>query len=310
MSRDPPLILIVDDEAVNIEMMADTLEDRYDLAFACNGREALRVASEAAPDLILLDVMLPDLNGYEICALLKEEPRTTNIPVIFVTGLSTVEDEATGLETGAIDYVTKPVSRPVLLARVRNHIELKKARDQLQRLSLTDALTGLANRRYFDAVLAQEWSRHRRTQAPLSLVMIDVDHFKAFNDTYGHVAGDECLQRIAEVIRDSIRRPPDLAARYGGEEFACILPETTAAGARSVAERIRMTLNALGIPNARSSCADHVTASLGAYTAVGIIDAEAAALTVAADRQLYLAKNAGRNRVASHPAADVVASEA
>lgn len=291
------VILVVDDEPDNIELISAALEDQHHVIFATHGDEALALAVAQRPDLILLDVVMPAPGGYEVCRRLKADPATASIPVIFVTGLDSQEDEAKGLELGAIDYVTKPVSPPILCARVRNHLELKRARDQLEVLSASDSLTGLANRRRFDTVLAAEIARHRRNLEPLSLVLIDVDHFKAYNDAYGHVAGDACLRRVAEAIASAARRPPDLVARYGGEEFVCVLPETDQRGALRVAEQVRAAVAALGVPHERSSAAGTVTASVGVITTYCDDDLGPNELVALADGQLYGAKSEGRNMV-------------
>ena len=195
--------------------------------FATNGKEALRIAgSDRPPDLILLDVMMPQLDGYEICRRLKSEESTQNIPVIFVTVRDAVEDEARGLELGAIDYVTKPFNMPIVRARVRNHIELKRRGDDLEALSCLDGLTSIPNRRRFDEVLALEWRRSLRAETWLSLMMMDIDQFKAYNDHYGHPAGDSCIKQVARAIAGCLTRAGDFVARYGGEEFCAVLPES------------------------------------------------------------------------------------
>ncbi|MBF0613570.1 MAG: diguanylate cyclase [Magnetococcales bacterium] len=293
----PGTVLIVDDEPINIAVMTDILEERYEILFATDGARALELARTAQPDLILLDVMMPGMDGYEVCLKLKEERETVQIPVIFVTAMSDVDDEARGLELGAMDYITKPVSPPVVRARVRNQIELKHARDQLMRLAVTDGLTGLANRRHFDLVLEKEYPRLARNRGLLSMILFDVDHFKAFNDTYGHLAGDDCLRRIGGVVLQAITRAADLGARYGGEEFVCILPETGHEGALRIAERIRTGIHALEIPHAKSSVAKHVTASLGVVTVRCIAGRSPLHVVAQADEQLYSAKSSGRNRI-------------
>ncbi len=220
-------VLVVDDDVTNIMMLAQLLQTDYDVIFATGGAQALELAASALPDLILLDVVMPGLDGYAVCAHLKADPLTTHIPVIFLTGLEEDDTESRCLEIGAVDYVTKPFNAAVVRSRVRNHVELKQMRDALLEQAATDVLTGLANRRRFDEALATECQRLSRTRATLALIMIDVDHFKLFNDKYGHVGGDDCLRALADALRASMSRAPDLAARYGGEEFACILPETT-----------------------------------------------------------------------------------
>ncbi|WP_045218186.1 diguanylate cyclase domain-containing protein [Desulfonatronum thioautotrophicum] len=294
----PARILIVDDEPVNIELIANIFENKHDVLFAVNGEQALQLAATTAPDVILLDVVLPGMDGFELCSRLKADPLTQDIPVIFITGLGDIAAETKGLEMGAMDYIAKPINPPVVRMRVNNQIELKRARDQLAQLAATDGLTGLANRRRFDEMLAQEHARHIRSKVILTLIMLDIDHFKLFNDTYGHVRGDDCLRSVAGVVQASLHRATDLAARYGGEEFACILPNThSEKGAQAVAERIRQGVADLKIAHGNSPTADHVTVSLGVVitrcdqttTPSGIVDR--------ADEQLYRAKSQGRNRV-------------
>lgn len=290
-------ILVVDDEPTNIEVLADIFDDDYEILFATEGGKALEIAATAQPDVILLDVMMPIMDGHEVCRRLKMDRQTAGIPVIFITGLSDVAAETRGLELGAMDYVTKPFSPAVVKIRVRNQIELKCAKEQLIKLASTDGLTGLANRRRFDEMLAQEYARHTRSGAELSLIMLDVDHFKAYNDTYGHVSGDDCLRQIAGVIDGAIVRVSDMAARYGGEEFVCVLPETDQNGARTIAEKIRLGIIALAIPHSGSSAASHVTASLGVVTARCFPEKSPLNIVAQADEQLYKAKSGGRNRI-------------
>jgi diguanylate cyclase (GGDEF)-like protein len=247
--------------------------------------------------VILLDVMMPKMDGYEVCTRLKTDPATADIPVIFITGMDETEAESRGLELGAVDYVTKPFKPVVVRARVHNHVELKRARDRLLALAATDGLTGLANRRRFDEALQSEWKRLQRTGSELGLIMLDIDHFKPFNDTYGHLAGDDCLRNVAGVLAGEMLRGPDVAARYGGEEFACILPETTLAGAVAVAERIRAGIEALGIPHSGSKVVPVVTASLGVISVLCTGVTRPEDLLLAADACLYRAKSEGRNRV-------------
>lgn len=292
-----PTILVVDDETMNIELLADLLEDDYDVSFATGGEQALALAAGERPDLILLDVLMPGMDGYDVCTRLKQDVVTAGIPVIFVTALGDTEAETRGLDLGAVDYVTKPISPGIVRARIRNHIELKRARDTLARLATTDGLTGLANRRAFDDRLATEHRRLGRSGGELSLILLDIDHFKLFNDTYGHLAGDDCLRQVGRALQGVVRRPADLAARYGGEEFACILPETAAVGALAIAEQIRTAISALNIPHAASRTAGHVTASLGVVTVSCAPDQAVGDIIKAADAGLYRAKEAGRDQV-------------
>jgi len=292
-------ILVVDDDPINGEVLSEILNDRYEVLCVDSGAEALLATETFKPDLILLDIVMPGLNGYEVCERLKRNPFTAHIPVIFITALGDIEAETRGLEVGAVDYVTKPISPPVVRVRVRNHIELFRARNELAILAMTDSLTGLANRRRFDQALEAELVRLRRLREKLSLIMLDLDYFKPFNDTYGHVAGDHCLRMAADVLSTLIYRAPDLAARYGGEEFACILPQTDHAGALSVAERIRSGVAALEIPHAASSTATSVTVSIGVVTMVCRRDTTPNHAIEMADRQLYRAKENGRNQIAA-----------
>lgn len=291
-------ILIVDDEPSNIELTADIFKNDYEALFAMDGEKAIEVAAASKPDVILLDIMLPGMDGFEVCRRLKADPMTRDIPVIFITGMGDTGAETKGLDLGAVDYITKPINPPVVKMRVRNQIELKQARDQLARMATTDGLTGLANRRRFDEALAMEHARHARTGTELALIILDIDHFKLFNDNYGHVRGDDCLKAVAGVLKNSLHRATDLAARYGGEEFICILPDTASPhGVQKLAEGIRQDVAALNIPHGNSPTADHLTVSLGVITACCTQDTSPSQLVALADEQLYRAKTSGRNRI-------------
>ncbi|MEI6987192.1 MAG: response regulator, partial [Rhodospirillaceae bacterium] len=292
-----PRVLVVDDETANIELLAEICGDAHEILTASDGMVALEIAASTKPDVILLDVMMPGIDGYEVCRRLKAEPLTANIPVIFITGLGDVAAETRGLELGAADYVTKPISPAAVRARLTNQIALKKTQDQLARLATTDGLTGLANRRHFDEVIAHEYARHARSGGELSLILLDVDHFKLFNDTYGHVSGDDCLRQVARAVGNVVTRVTDLAARYGGEEFVCLLPMTDQKGAARIAENIRESVAALAVPHRGSSAADHVTVSLGVITTRCVPGRSSLNILALADEQLYAAKSGGRNRV-------------
>lgn len=261
------VVLIVDDEVSNIEIMNAALEDAYEVCFATSGEQAIAVAREVLPDLILLDVMMPGTDGYEVCRTLKADHLLADVPIIFTTGLDDQDAEARGLSLGAIDYVTKPIQPVILRARVRNHMELKRLRDQLAELAVTDVLTGLSNRRRLEQTLDMEVDRLARTGDWLSVIMLDIDFFKLFNDTYGHPAGDRCIALVASALNRAVRRASDLTARYGGEEFACVLPGTDAQAAMMVAKEIHAQVQALGIPHAKSAVSSCVTVSLGVATA-------------------------------------------
>jgi diguanylate cyclase (GGDEF)-like protein len=303
LEQPDPTVLIVDDQPDNIQVLAKLLKADCRLKVANNGEKALALANgEAPPDLILLDVQMPVLDGYEVCRRLKENPRTHDIPVIFVTASATVDDEEKGFLLGAVDYITKPFYPVIVRARVNTHLSLKRKTDLLEKIAMLDGLTGIPNRRHFDEQLTREFRLARRHGTPLSVIMMDVDHFKQFNDHYGHGPGDDCLKRIAQALMMATERPTDLIARYGGEEFVALLPGTDAAGAGRVAERLREAVQALGLPHAQSTAAEVVTLSLGVGVAALSINAQnddQAAITrllTQADTALYAAKQSGRNR--------------
>ncbi|SLM32245.1 Response regulator receiver modulated diguanylate cyclase (modular protein) [Desulfamplus magnetovallimortis] len=260
-------ILIVDDEKINLRILVDLLKDDYALVLARSGEQALRFSLQnPPPDLILLDVIMPDMGGYEVIKKLKEHDLTKDIPVIFVTALDSVEDEEHGLKLGAVDYITKPFSPPIVKMRIHNHLRFVHQHKLLDKLAYLDALTEISNRRRFDQVLKNEFSRAMRNSTNLSLGMIDVDFFKQYNDHYGHAMGDQALHRIASALDDALKRPADLVARYGGEEFAIILPETDSDSAIQVAERTRIAVISQQIPHLHSSVSDYVSISIGIVT--------------------------------------------
>jgi diguanylate cyclase (GGDEF)-like protein len=295
--RERSSILIVDDQPANVRLLAQALGDGYHVSFAKTGVRALEIAARGGIDLVLLDVMLPDLDGFEVCRRLRNAEPTRDVPVIFVTSLEEVADEARGFEVGGVDYITKPISPPIVRARVRTHLELKAARDLLEELASVDALTGIANRRRFDQALQLEWRRAVRDRSRLGLALLDVDHFKHFNDCYGHTLGDHCLRRVAQELASTWRRPGDVVARYGGEEFAALLPATDAAGLETSIRQALARIRALLIPHERSSCAGVVTASGGAVIVQPRQEVDPITMVEAADRLLYQAKEAGRATV-------------
>lgn len=294
-----PKILIVDDSPVNIQIMAKILGQDYELSFAYNGHDAVSLTNAEQPDLILLDIMMPEMNGFEVCKILQDNRTTRDIPVIFITALSMEEDETKGLELGAVDYITKPFRPAVVKARVKNQLTLKKYRDHLENISMMDGLTGIPNRRRFDEYLNQEWKRAQRVQHPISLLMLDIDHFKLYNDNYGHSAGDECLKKISRTIQGTLTRPADLAARFGGEEFACVLPETDHDGAVTIAARIHSNLAGMSIPHEYSPISSLVTISIGSTTTVPSTSFSVEQFIKYTDEMLYQAKKTGRNRTRS-----------
>lgn len=294
----PIRILIVDDAPSNIELLAGALARDYTVIFATSGEKALELAARPdRPDLILLDIEMPGMDGYETCRRLKDEPATRDIPVIFVTASTGIEEQIRGFSLGGVDFITKPVQIPIVQARVRIHLNLKLRAELLEQQAALDGLTGIANRRQWNEVYAREWRRARREHLPISVLMIDTDHFKDFNDYYGHGAGDDCLRQISSVLSMALRRPGDFIARYGGEEFSVILPGCGLDDARAQAERMRGLVQALHIPHAMSSAAATVTVSIGCACTLPQEDEGYQQLLEEADRALYAAKSAGRNRV-------------
>jgi diguanylate cyclase (GGDEF)-like protein len=302
-------ILLVDDDPAAIQLLSRILAGVGNLRFATSGEDALRLVREAVPDLLLLDAELPGMSGFQILEELKADSALAEVPVILVTSHSEPAFELAGFELGAADFIAKPVSAPLVVARVKTQLRAKRIADELRRIATVDVLTGVANRRGFDDALKNEWRRARRAGDALALLMIDVDHFKAFNDRYGHPAGDVCLRAVAQALMCVSLRPADLVARYGGEEFAVLLPQTPRAGAEHVAHCVLEAVEALAIRHDASSAARHVTVSVGiaCYDDASecwvppssdsrITDASCSPLDLVctADKALYRAKRAGR----------------
>ena len=295
-----PTILIVDDAKENISILAELLRTDYKIRAATNGEKALDIAfSESPPDLILLDVIMPGIDGYEVCKRLKADPQTKNIPIIFVTGKVNEEEEIYGFTLGAVDYIKKPFNSVIVKARVSMHLELKQYRDYLENISYLDGLTGIANRRKFDEYLEYTWNLAIRVCMPVSMVMMDIDLFKQYNDNYGHQEGDTCLIQVAQALSKVMVRKTDFIARYGGEEFVCILPNTDSDSAFIIAEKMRLAVISLNIPHAYSSVEKIVTISAGAATRLPAKNISSTELINAADRALYKSKESGRNMTSS-----------
>jgi diguanylate cyclase (GGDEF)-like protein len=290
-------VLIADNMPSNVEVLNEVLSVDYKIIFAANGKDAVRLTKEQNPDLVLVDTIMPDMDGYEVLAQIKSDPETSDIPVIFITGKNDEEDESKGLNAGVVDYIIKPIRNSIVKARVHSQMELKRYRDALKTLSNIDGLTGIANRRRFDQVLSDEWKRGRRNQNRMSLVIMDIDFFKSFNDHYGHLAGDDCLRKVAQKIAEVARRPPDLAARYGGDEFVLLLPETDDIGALNVATRVQEKMKFLNLSHMFSCVADHITLSIGVASIIPVDSLTPSELIKHADEMLYLAKQNGRNQI-------------
>ncbi|MBF0179711.1 MAG: diguanylate cyclase [Magnetococcales bacterium] len=323
MERGRETVLLVDDERINLQVLQELLEPHYELLLAKSGAQALnRVRTVPPPDLILLDIMMPGVDGYQVLERLQKEPETREIPVIFITAMGEVADETRGLTLGAVDYITKPVSPPIVLARVRTHLALRRSmialremnatlavrnaelaemNTVLQNMAMLDGLTGIPNRRRFDQYLAQEWNRAMRERTFLSLILLDIDFFKPFNDHYGHAAGDECLKQVAQALAGAMSRTVDLLARYGGEEFVCLLPGTDPNGLEVVGHRLRESVRNRNLEHLHSRVAARVTISLGGASLIPLPELNPQSLIMAADERLYQAKAAGRDRLVCAP---------
>lgn len=295
MSRESRRVLVVDDSLVIQRLVQARLRnDGFEVVLCGDGKDALDVAKNCHPDVILLDVDMPGLNGYDTCKVLKSDPQTSFIPIIFLTSHTKIDDKVKGLDLGAIDYVAKPFDPIELRARVRSAYRTKYLMDLLAEKAQVDGLTGLNNRAFFDSRIVNEIERAKRYGAPLALVLSDVDKFKSVNDTYGHTFGDTVLSEVAEVVRN-VARSTDVVARYGGEEFVVVLPEQDLQGAAVFANRAREMIEALVLEH--NGVPVKITSSFGVASTVEIGYAEAQQLIDCADKALYAAKEAGRNRV-------------
>lgn len=334
----PIIVMLVDDQPFVAQAISLQLGSDPDINFhyCANPDQAIATALEIRPTVILLDIMMPDVDGLALLRYFRANPNTRDVPVILLSSRSEARVKADGFEAGANDYLIKLPDRIELIARIRYHSnayivrlqrdeayralresQKKLAETNLELLHLVnvDGLTGLANRRHFDESLFIEWKRAARNKSPLAVLMLDIDYFKAYNDTYGHLKGDEALRQVADIIRTSVMRPADQASRYGGEEFVVILPETEEDGAQQLAEEIRVRVEALGIPHGASDTAPNLTLSIGV---AGVMPSEAQEpfwLVNCADAALYQAKQGGRNRVrvgscAQHPIMPPVKADA
>lgn len=289
-------ILIIDDNPDTIRLMSAMLREQARVLFATNGMAGLEIARAQRPQLILLDLQMKSMDGFAVCERIMADPDLRHCPVIFVTASSGVESEIACLDAGAVDFITKPLSGPVVQARVRTHLRLQAALASLDTLAHKDGLTGLHNRRYFDEQFALEVARHRRQGAALGVALVDVDHFKLYNDHYGHQMGDECLRAVAQALAQCTRRPGELVARYGGEEFVVLLPNSCEDEVQRYGSWICEHVAGLQLPHAASLVAPHVTISAGLCSLAPDTGDTQASLLEAADKALYEAKRAGRNR--------------
>ncbi|GAC35179.1 two-component system, cell cycle response regulator [Paraglaciecola polaris LMG 21857] len=287
-------ILIVDDEPINIHILSNSLTEIYNVFAVTSGTEAIDFCLRTPPELVLMDMDMPGVDGLAACLALKECSETKDIPVMFITGHGDSGAEDRCWNAGGVDFLTKPVNVNTLKHRIKSHLALKLVTDELRRMAYQDGLTQVSNRRYFDEYLARQKKLNQRSGHSLALLMFDIDFFKSFNDHYGHLAGDDCLKLVAKALTDSVVRPADFVARFGGEEFTIVLPDTDLSGAISVAEKIQTEIAMLEV-NHIGSPFGMVTGSIG----IAVSDntsAEQGDLVDSADKRLYLAKTTGRNK--------------
>lgn len=289
-------ILIIDDDIHLIRLLSQIVKEFGRVLFATNGEQGIAIAKEHKPDLILLDVGMVSMDGYEVCRRIKEDEITSQIAIIFVTANNGMESEIACFEAGAVDFISKPLNPPVVQARVRTHLRLIRNTSALEALAQRDALTGLYNRGYFDKAIEAEYKRLQRHQLPLGIALIDIDYFKKYNDTYGHIAGDQTLRQVAEALQKATKRPGELVARYGGEEFIALLPQVNEDMLKQYGQMICDAVHALQITHQASAVAEVVTTSVGLFSAIPSADCDPQAFIKQADQALYCAKEKGRNQ--------------
>ena len=289
-------ILIVDDSPLQAAQLKSILDDEYDITIAQTAEDGLSYASSGGYSLILLDVVMPGMDGFTLLKKLQEEIITQSVPVILITSLSDIQNEQKGLMLGAVDYITKPFHPLIVEARVNTHIKLYQYRKQVEYQSMTDQLTKIANRRQHDYHSVLKWKEASRLRVPFSICMFDIDHFKAYNDTFGHPAGDKVIAGVAKLISSNLKRSTDFVARYGGEEFVAFLVGDSAEKAFEHLKKIRKAVEDLHMPHDPDT-AQWVTISIGGVTVVPPKDSSYDAYLKIADTMLYDAKRTGRNKV-------------
>ena len=321
--RSHPVVLLVDDQIMVAEGIRRMLEGEADIEYhyCSDASSAVQMATEINPTIILQDLIMPNIDGYTLVRSYRENGPTANIPVIVLSTKEAPQDKSIAFENGANDYLVKLPDKIELIARIRAHTkayltqlerdeafrrlgelqrELQKSNAELQKLTCQDGLTGIANRRSFDDFIRKECLRSARDGTAISLILIDIDYFKLYNDNYGHLKGDECLHKVAETLQKAAQRPADLVARYGGEEFAVVLPSTDAIGAMKIADSLRLAVEGLELPHAYSPLCNIVTISMGIASKVASEKESPGDLIEMADEALYEAKNAGRNQSKLH----------
>ncbi|WOD38913.1 diguanylate cyclase domain-containing protein [Nodosilinea sp. E11] len=319
-------VLLVDDLPENLKILTELLSELgYTVRSAISGRRAIKTAKLKRPDIILLDIKMPEMDGYQVCRSFKSDPDLRNIPILFISALDDAFDKVKAFQSGGVDYITKPFQIEEVVARLETHLtiqkqqrilqieiakrqqtelalqeknqQLQEANYKLELLANLDGLTQIANRRRFDDYLTLEWQRHQREQNSLALLLIDIDYFKRYNDRHGHQVGDTCLIQVAQAIAKVPQRPTDLVARYGGEEFAVVLSNTFREGALRVAVAIQRAIAALEIPHGDSDISDDITLSIGVASLVPAWGQTPETIIAKADTALYTAKKQGRNQV-------------
>ena len=294
-----PTILVVDDMTTTLLLIHDLLKDTYEVKIAKSGTKALEILESPNDiDLILLDIEMPDINGYDVCKRIKNNETIKNIPIIFITGRTSQEDEEHGLNLGAIDYITKPFNKAIVKLRIKNYLNLKIKNDMLEKLSMYDGLTNIRNRRFFDETFEKTFSEIKRDKKSLAVLMIDIDFFKPYNDNYGHGQGDETLRKVAKALEKTIKRASDFVARYGGEEFVILLKDINKDGVEAVANNLLNAIRELKITHEFSKIENYVTVSIGVSYYNSSSDITKLELLLKADETLYNVKNSGRNNFA------------
>jgi two-component system, chemotaxis family, response regulator WspR len=325
------IVLLVDDQMMIAEGIRRMLVDAEDIEYHyCEDPfQAVKKATEIGATTILQDLVMPDIDGMTLVRFYRANPATKDVPIIVLSSKEDPEVKRDAFENGATDYLVKLPDKIELIARIRHHTKsyviqqerdeafaalhkmqqqlqdsnstLEEANAELQRLSSLDGLTGLSNRRHFDEIFETEWLRALREKEEISIIMMDIDHFKLYNDHYGHLGGDDCLKKVATALKDCMKRPGDLVARYGGEEFVVVLPNTPSEGAKMIAEKIRFNVFDQKLEHAESKTAEFVSISLGTATAIPTEDMKTLDLVATADKGLYFAKEQGRNCVGVDP---------
>ena len=288
------VVLVVEDDPISAIISTQALSDAYITHHVSDGRTAVDFCESTPPDLVLMDINMPGMSGLEACNILKSNVITKNIPVVFITAASDPQSEDECWDAGCVDFIAKPFSVKTLRHRVNSHLSVKILTDELKRLATYDGLTDIKNRRFFDDYFLEQSKLAARNKTPLALLMVDIDYFKQYNDTYGHLKGDECLKIVASELQKAVERPTDCVARYGGEEFVVVLPDTDANGAQHVGEHLIKIIRELNVAHSASPFKKLTISVGGAIVEQGLLHIEE--VIKQADKQLYAAKQSGRDK--------------